>query len=127
MSRERARHNLYRGRLSMTSNQGDTILISPYIFCTYRQPPQPAVSSTEYIEWQRQLSGLHSIMMEKLAQVGEGLGCTPIPFTISTITYKVVVCVPAERADTLPLFILHPFMYSVVCSIGLYSVLSNDT
>jgi hypothetical protein len=35
-------------------------------------------------------------------------------FTISTITYKVVVYDPAERADTLPLFLLYPYMYSVV-------------
>jgi hypothetical protein len=26
------------------------------------------------------LSGVHSIMMEKLAQTGEGGGCTPTPF-----------------------------------------------
>jgi hypothetical protein len=51
--------------------------------------------TTENTEWQRPLSGVHSIMMEKLVQAGEG---------ISTITYKVVVYAPAERADTLPLF-----------------------
>ncbi len=44
-----------------------------------------------------------------------GGGCTPIPFYyISTITYKVVVCASAERADTLPLFLLYTFMYSVM-------------
>ena len=32
------------------------------------------------IEWQRPLSGVHPIMMEKLAQAGEGGGCTPTPF-----------------------------------------------
>jgi hypothetical protein len=32
---------------------------------------------------------------------------------LSTITYKVVVYAPPERADTLPLFILFPYMYSV--------------
>ncbi len=58
----------------------------------------------------RPLSGVHSIMMEKSTQpgVGGGCRCTPIPFTISTITYKVVVNAPAERADTLPLFLLCP-------------------
>jgi hypothetical protein len=55
-----------------------------------------------------------SSVMEKLAQPGEGGGCTPIPFHyISTITYKIVVYTPAERADTLPLFLLYPFVYSV--------------
>jgi hypothetical protein len=54
-------------------------------------------------------------MMEKLAQPGEGEGLTPIPFFyISTFTYKVVVCAPAERTDTLPLFLLCPYMYSVL-------------
>ncbi len=37
----------------------------------------------------------------------------PPPFTLSTITHKVVVVyAPAERADTLPLFLLYPYMYS---------------
>ncbi len=31
------------------------------------------------------------------------------PFTIFTITYKVTVYAPAERADTLPLFHLYPY------------------
>jgi hypothetical protein len=57
-------------------------------------------------------SSVHSIMMEKLAQLGEGEGARPPPFTISTITVKVVVYVPAERADTLPLFLPYPYMYS---------------
>jgi hypothetical protein len=46
---------------------------------------------SEYTEWQRPLSGVHSIMMVKSAQPGEGGGCTPSPFTPSTITSKVVV------------------------------------
>ncbi len=54
--------------------------------------------------------------MEKSAQAGAGGGCTPAPFRsiYCTITYKVVVFAPAERADTLPLFLLYPYMYSVV-------------
>ncbi len=36
-------------------------------------------------------------------------------YTISTITYKVVVYAPAEMADILtPLFLLYPYMYTVV-------------
>jgi hypothetical protein len=58
-------------------------------------------------------SSVHSIMMEKLSQPGEDEGARPPPFTLSTITDKVVVYVPAERADTLPLFLLYPYMYSV--------------
>jgi hypothetical protein len=70
-----------------------------------------------HTEWQRPLSGVHSIMMEKFAQDGEcggGGGACPPLFSISTIHYKVVVYAPAERADTLPLFLLYPYMYSVV-------------
>ncbi len=37
----------------------------------------------------------------------------PSPCTISTISYKVVVYAPAESADTLPIFLLYPYMYSV--------------
>jgi hypothetical protein len=33
-----------------------------------------------HTEWQRLLSGAHSIMMEKLAHAGEGVGCTSTPF-----------------------------------------------
>ncbi len=45
-------------------------------------------------------------------------GARPSPFTLSTITSKVVVYVPAEWADTLPLFLLYPYnrayMYTAV-------------
>jgi hypothetical protein len=52
--------------------------------------------------------------MEKFAQPGEGGGgARPLPFTISTNTYQVVVYAQAERADALSLFLLYPCMYSV--------------
>jgi hypothetical protein len=54
--------------------------------------------TTEYTEWQWPLSGI---------QVRVG-GARSTPFTISTIIYKVVVYAPAEKADTLPLFLLYP-------------------
>ncbi len=44
-------------------------------------------------------------------------GCTPPPFILSTITHKVVVYAIAERADTLPLFQLYVYMYSMVLTI----------
>ncbi len=40
-------------------------------------------------------------------------GALPPLFTIFTITYKVAVYAPAERADKLPLFRLYPYVYSV--------------
>jgi hypothetical protein len=50
-------------------------------------------------------------MKEKLAQPDEGGGgARPPPFITFIITYKVVVYAPAERADTLPLFLLYPYM-----------------
>ncbi len=55
--------------------------------------------------------------MEKSAKPGEGGGARPPPFTLFTITYKVVVYAPAERADTLPLFLLYPYMYSVLTTL----------
>ncbi len=58
-------------------------------------------------------------MMEKLAQPGEGGGARPPPFI--TITYKVVVYAPAERAGTLPLFLLYPLY--VLCG-SVYKIFS---
>ncbi len=51
--------------------------------------------------------------MEKSAHPGECVD-PPLHFPISSITYKVVMYAPAERADTLPPFLLYPKMYSVV-------------
>jgi hypothetical protein len=43
-------------------------------------------------------------MRVKLAQAGKGKGWKPPPFITFTITSKVAVYAPAERADTLTLF-----------------------
>ncbi len=75
------------------------------------------VVNTEYTEWQRPLAGVHSIMMEKSAQAGEGGVARPPPLTISTITCKVVVSAPAERADAFLLFLLYPLMHFVVVNV----------
>jgi hypothetical protein len=68
-----------------------------------------------HIEWHLPLSGVHSMMMEKLAQPGGGCMPTP-PHSIYTITYKVVVYASAERTDTLPRF--YSILY-VLCGMGL--------
>jgi hypothetical protein len=65
-------------------------------------------------------------MMEKLAQPGEVGGVLPPPFTMSTITYKVVVYAPAERADTLTLFLLYPFLYSVGLTMAINNIVKVD-
>ncbi len=51
-------------------------------------------------------------------------GARKPPFTLSTIIYKVVVYAPAERADTLPRFLLYPYMYSVVSKVSSLSELT---
>jgi hypothetical protein len=53
-------------------------------------------------------------MMEIFAKAGEGRGARPPPLPIFTIAYKVVVYAPAERAVTLPLFLLYPYVY-ILC------------
>jgi hypothetical protein len=63
-----------------------------------------------HIEWQRPLSCVHSIMIEKLVETDQGGGARPPPLTIVTITNKVAVCAPAVRADTLPIFHLNPYV-----------------
>ncbi len=67
-----------------------------------------------HTEWQLPLSSIHSIMMEKFAQPGEGGDVRRAPFTISTITYKVVVYAPAERAGTLR---SHYFYSTPICTL----------
>jgi hypothetical protein len=45
-------------------------------------------------------------------------GARPPPFTTFTITSKVAVYAPAEWADTLTLFHLYQYMYSVVYALA---------
>jgi hypothetical protein len=78
-------------------------------------------SYREHTEWQRPLSGIHSLMTEKLAQAGEGEGCTPtsVHYTLFTITYKVAMYATAGRADILPLFHIYPY---ALCGLSLHPV-----
>jgi hypothetical protein len=68
-------------------------------------------------------------MMEKLAQAGEGGGggAHPPHFTIFTITYKVAVCAPAERADTLTLFPFHLYPSTLWVEHGIEQPLTRQT
>jgi hypothetical protein len=82
----------------------DTVSICPYLL-------DRSGGHRVHTEWQLPLSGVHSIMMEKLAQPdGGGRPARPPPFPISIITYKVVVhrYAPAEKAGTLPYFYSTP-------------------
>jgi hypothetical protein len=53
-------------------------------------------------------------MRVKLALAGKGGGARPPPFTTFTLTSKVAVNAAAEWADTLTLFHLYQYMYSVI-------------
>jgi hypothetical protein len=68
------------------------------------------ILSTEYTEWQRQLSGELSIMIEKLAQAGESGGSTPIPFHyIYHHVQSCGVCTMRVQNILLHLFLLCPY------------------
>jgi hypothetical protein len=43
----------------------------------------------------------------------------PPPFTMSTITHKVAVSAPSERADTISLYLLYAYMYSMGHTVSL--------
>jgi hypothetical protein len=78
-----------------------------------------------HTEWQWTISGVHSIMMEKSALTRK-VGVARLPtFTLFTITYKVAVYTTDERADTLPLFHLYPYMYSVRLSMPNFATLTH--
>jgi hypothetical protein len=53
-------------------------------------------------------------MRIKLAWLVRVGGARPSPFTTFTLSSKVAVYAPAEWADTLTLFHLYQYMYSVV-------------
>jgi hypothetical protein len=64
----------------------------------------------EYTQLQLPLSGVHSIMMEKSAQPGEGGGAHPPPFhPIYHHEQSCSVYAPSERADSLLTFLLYPY------------------
>jgi hypothetical protein len=61
-----------------------------------RPPPQSNYNHVQSCS-ARPLSGAQSIMMKKLAQACEDGGARLPTFTITTITYNVLVYAPAER------------------------------
>jgi hypothetical protein len=83
-----------------------------YSICPPRDINIPCAHHRVHTERQLPISGVHPIMMEKSALAGGDGGCTPTPFHSITITYKVAVYAPAERADTLPLF--HTYLISTL-------------
>ncbi len=74
-------------------------------------------------EWQRPLSGVHSIMIEKWAQAGEGGECTPSPFhyTVFTITYA-----PAERHTVKKIYRIPVFFFTKPFRNGKTPMLTRD-
>ncbi len=77
-----------------------------------------------HTEWQWPLFGVHSILMEKLAQAAWcGWRCTPIPFHyIYHHMQSCGICSSWEGRYTTPISTLYPYLYSVV-----YTVLFTAT
>jgi hypothetical protein len=73
-------------------------------YATFSSQDRDESTCRVHTEWRLPIFGVHPIMMEKSALAGKVGVASPL----STITYKVVVYAPAERADTLPLFHLCP-------------------
>jgi hypothetical protein len=59
----------------------------------------------------------------KISLAGKGAGARPPPFTTTTITSEFAVYAPAEWADTLTLFHLYQYIYSMVPTDRPYQVL----
>jgi len=68
------------------------------------------------------LAYIHSIMLVKSGQPGEGRGCTPFPFhsIYHHVTSKVVVYVPDKRADTIHPYFSSTPMWTLWCQIQVY-------
>jgi hypothetical protein len=69
--------------------------------------------NTEYTELLPLLFGVHSVMRVKSAWLVRVGGARQPPLITFTLTSKVAVYAPAEWADTLTLFHLYQYMYSV--------------
>ncbi len=68
-------------------------------------------SQSTNTEWQ---SAAFRRIFRHDGKISPGWCTRPPPFTIPSIMYKDVVYARTERADTLPPFLLCPYMYSVV-------------
>jgi hypothetical protein len=78
-----------------------------------------AASHRVHTEWQRPLTGVHSISMEKLAQAGEGRrvqGARPPSFTLFTISTKLQSTLHLRGQIHSPYFICSPY---VLCAVSI--------
>ncbi len=67
-----------------------------------------------HTEWQLSLYGVHSIMIKKSAQPGEGEWCSPTPFHyIYQQVQSFGVLSSWEGRYTLPIVLLYSYMYTV--------------
>jgi hypothetical protein len=115
-------YNACNSRSALTSHFKNILITKRGVLYTTLRLSCMGPDHRVHTEWQWPLSCVYSIMMEKSAQPDEGGRCTPTPFqSIYHHIYKVVVYAPAERADTLPVLLLYPCMFSVVSTIGVYS------
>jgi hypothetical protein len=75
-------------------------------FCELEKP-LPCVNDSEELNM-KNFQTTQYTQSGKISPAWWGEGARPPPFTISTITYKVAVYAPVERAGTLPVFHLYP-------------------
>ncbi len=71
-------YKAYGSKISLKKSLIKYILILVYLLPLSKNTLNDL--SVPHTESQPTLSGVHTVMMEKLAQAGEGGGCTPIPF-----------------------------------------------
>jgi hypothetical protein len=84
-----------------------------------------SVSNTDYTEWHWPLSGIHTFHhVGKISPAWFGWGgARPSPFTLSTIKQSCSVRSSREgRCCDLPLFLLYPYMHSVVSNSSVFSL-----
>ncbi len=76
-----------------------------------------------HTEWQRPLSGVHSITMEKLAQAGEGGGRVhALPLSLYLLLFTKMCCTLQLRGQ-----IDSPYFHStLVCTLRFYSTFHHD-
>jgi hypothetical protein len=86
-------------------------------------PKLVSVDHRVHTEWQRPLFDGTFIMMEKLAQAGEGAGCTPAPFHSIYHHVQSCKCMLQLRGQIHSPYFISTLMYSVVSTELVFSLL----
>ncbi len=100
-----------RAKIIDWESEGGLAPQTPYSHIYYYNCAQHRV----HTDWQRPLSGVHSIMMVKSAKPGEVGGVHALPPSLYLPSRAKLWC-KLRGAEILPLFLLYPYLYSVVHS-----------